>query len=73
MHHPIKIVFTGIISQERKEDLADDVSEIEWFATEEIDKMDEKTLRDLDIKKIIKNYLKGKIYPLDIISHTMVK
>lgn len=73
VHHPIKIIFTGTISQERKEDLADDVSEIGWFTAEEIDKMDEQTLRDVDIKKIIKDYLKGKIYPLEIINHTIAK
>jgi ADP-ribose pyrophosphatase YjhB (NUDIX family) len=73
VRHPIKIIFTGTISQERKEDLADDVSETGWFTAEEIERMDDKTLRDLDIKKIIKDYLAGKIYPLELVKHTVSK
>src|SRR4030043_154693 len=38
---------------------------------EEIEKMDTATLRDLDIKKIVKDYLTGKRYPLEIITHTI--
>jgi len=73
VHHPIKIIFTGSISEKRNKNLADDVSEIGWFTAEEIDKMDEKTLRERDIKGMVKNYLAGKIYSLEIIKHTVIK
>jgi ADP-ribose pyrophosphatase YjhB (NUDIX family) len=73
LRHPIKIIFTGIISEKEINNLADDISEKKWFAPGEIDNMDSKTLRDLDIKKMIKNYFSGKRYPLDIITHTIVE
>lgn len=73
IHHPIKLVFTGTISEERNEDLADDVSDAKWFAPEEIYNMDSETLRDADIKQVVKDYFAGKKYPLDIITHTIQK
>jgi len=73
VHHPIKIIFLGTISKDRKKDLADDVSGMQWFTPEEIQKMNQNTLRDLDIKKMIKDYSSGKRYPLEIIGHTISK
>ncbi len=69
--HPIKIIFIGNISEEKKGELYDDVSETKWFLPEEIDKMDKNTLRDLDIKKMVKDYFTGKKYPLELLSHTV--
>lgn len=69
--HAIKIIFVGDISDNPVEELHDDVVEIKWFAPEEIYKMDNKTLRDEDIKQMVKDYLSGKKYPLDIITHTV--
>src|SRR4030042_152444 len=63
--HGIKIIFTGNISQNQEKALAEDITEIGWFLPEEIEKMDTATLRDLDIKKIVKDYLTGKRYPLE--------
>jgi len=73
VHHPIKLIFTGTISEERTGNLADDISEAKWFAPEEIYNMDSNTLRDSDIKQIVKDYFSGKKYPLDIIAHTIQK
>ncbi len=73
LKHPIKIIFTGIISDKESNKLSDDISEKRWFTPEEINNMDEKTLRDLDIKKMVKDYFSGKRYPLDIIIHTIVE
>jgi len=73
IHHPIKIIFIGDISNKQKQSLADDVSEYKWFTPEEIKKMDRKTLRDLDIKKMVKDYFSKKRYPLEILTHTVSK
>lgn len=73
IHHPIKIIFLGNISEDKKSDLADDVSETRWFTMEEIKNMDSKTLRDVDIKKMIKDYSKGQKHPLSILTHTVDK
>lgn len=69
--HPIKIVFSGKISSEQSKKLHDDVSEAKWFAPEEIYQMDIDTLRDMDIKIMVKDYFAGKKYPLDLLTHTI--
>jgi ADP-ribose pyrophosphatase YjhB (NUDIX family) len=69
--HGIKIIFTGTISENRKVNLSEDVSEIKWFLPEEIYQMDQETLRDLDIKQMVKDYFAGKKYPLGLIAHTV--
>jgi len=71
IHHVIKIIFIGDISENKVAELAEDVSEARWFTPEEIEKMDSNTLRDLDIKKMVKDYFFGKKYPLDILTHTI--
>jgi len=69
--HAIKIIFLGEIKESNQEHIKEEITEIRWFTPEEIEKMDLKTLRDLDIKKEVKDYLAGKKYPLDIITHTI--
>jgi len=59
--HGIKIIFIGKISDNETGELHDDVSET---------KMDMNTLRDIDIKKMVKDYFAGKSYPLDLLIHT---
>lgn len=73
IHHPIKVIFTGNILDDKKKHLADDVSEIKWFNPEEIELMDAKTLRDLDIKQMVKDYFAGKRYPINLLTHTVQK
>ncbi len=73
LHHPIKIIFIGDISDKKTGELYNDISETKWFTPEEIEKMDLKTLRDLDVKKMVKDYFAGKKYPLEILSHTVSK
>jgi ADP-ribose pyrophosphatase YjhB (NUDIX family) len=68
--HPIKIIFIGIISDNKTGKLHNDVSETKWFTPEEIYQMDINTLRDMDIKKMVKDYFAGKFYPLDLLTHT---
>jgi ADP-ribose pyrophosphatase YjhB (NUDIX family) len=70
--HPVKIVFLGEISSGQKS-LAEDVVEIKWFAPEEIYGMDAKTLRDFDIKQMVRDYFAGKRYPLNLLTHTVVE
>ncbi len=69
--HAIKILFIGEIKESSEKYKEDEISEIRWFSPDEIEKMDLKTLRDLDIKKAVNDYLAGKKYPLDIITHTI--
>lgn len=69
--HAIKIIFIGTKASVPSRNLADDVSEIKWFSVEEIAAMDQTTLRDLDIKQMVKDYNQGKRYPLDILTHTV--
>ena len=38
---------------------------------EEIEKMDNKTLRHSDIKTMVKNFFAGKKYPLELLVHTI--
>lgn len=68
--HGIKIVFTGNIKGQQGE-LSDDVSETRWFSPEEIYAMDQKTIRDLDIKAIVKDYFAGRRCPLETLTHTV--
>lgn len=67
--HPVKIIFSGkILSGKIKFD-HQEISRIKWFEPKEILKMNKKTLRDLDIKDEVKNYINKKLYPLKIIKH----
>ncbi|MBI4050623.1 MAG: dihydrofolate reductase [Candidatus Doudnabacteria bacterium] len=68
--HSIKIIFLGEIGKEQKE-LHGETASVHWFTAEEIYAMDGNTLRDVDIKQMVKDYLAGKRYPLDILTHTV--
>ncbi len=71
IHHSIKLIYIGTISDKEVAELADDVSETNWFTPDEIEKMDLKTLRDLDIKQMVRDYFSGIKYPLNLITHTI--
>ncbi len=71
--HAIKIIFIGTISETSNEKIEDDVTEIRWFSPDEIYGMDNVTLRDLDIKQMVKDYFGGKRFPLECISHTVAR
>ncbi len=70
--HALKLIFKGTVGGKPKEP-NEEIAELQWFSLEEIDSMDNKTLRDLDIKQEAKNYFAGKAYPLEVIRHTMAK
>lgn len=69
--HAIKIIFIGDISETQGGTLEDDVTEARWFSPEEIYAMDNTTLRDLDIKQMVRDYFAGKKFSLDSIVHTV--
>jgi len=69
--HPIKIILVGEIDTNNPRTLLDDVTNLKWFTPEEIYAMDSKTLRDVDIKQLVKDYFNGKRYPLELIKHTI--
>jgi len=73
IHHPVKIIFLGDISDKETTEFADDVSETKWFTPEEIENMDLNTLRDVDIKTMVKDYFSNKKYPLNLLIHTIQK
>lgn len=69
--HAIKLIFKGKLLNDRPKQLHEDVSETKWFAPEEIEAMDSTTLRDVDIKQMVKDYFAGKESPLNILTHTV--
>lgn len=73
IHHSIKLVFVGKIPKKPIGALSGDVSETRWFTPEQIDAMGVDILRTRDIKKMIHDYLVGKRYPLEVITHTVQK
>lgn len=73
LHHAIKIIFIGNIAEKQEKYMTDEISETKWFTPEEIEAMDLNTLRDKDIKTMVKDYLVGKKYPLDLLTHTEQK
>jgi len=71
IRHAIKLVFLGTISR-KQEKLADDILDTKWFSAEEINNMDKDTLRDADIKKILRDFSSGQHFPLKILTHSLV-
>jgi ADP-ribose pyrophosphatase YjhB (NUDIX family) len=71
--HAIKIIFIGDISEIQNGNLQGDVSEARWFSPDEIYSMGQETLRDLDIKQMVRDYFAGRKFPLKIITHTVAK
>lgn len=69
--HAIKLIFKGKLLNETPRALSEDSSETHWFLPEEIYAMDGKTLRDVDIKQMVKDYFAGNGTPLSTITHTI--
>ncbi len=69
--HPIKLIYTGEISEGPVAELQDDVSEIGWFRPEDIEAMSIDELRDLNIKQMVRDYQAKKWYPLEVVSHVV--
>jgi 8-oxo-dGTP pyrophosphatase MutT (NUDIX family) len=69
--HAVKIIFVGDTDFSNQKTLHDDVSTIKWYAPEEIEAMDISTLRDVDIKKEVKDYFSSTRFPLEILNHTI--
>jgi len=68
--HAIKLIYTGRILNDGRQKLEADIATTEWFTPEEIYAMDSTTLRDEDIKQMIRDYLSGKAIGLDALTHT---
>jgi 8-oxo-dGTP pyrophosphatase MutT (NUDIX family) len=71
--HAIKLIFCSAIADYSKNNLLGDTRGSKWLLPEEIYAMNTDTLRDADIKQIVKDYFSGKRYPLDIITHSIQK
>jgi ADP-ribose pyrophosphatase YjhB (NUDIX family) len=69
--HAIKLIFKGRLLSNLVHELEDDVTQTKWFTPEEIYIMDSRSLRDVDIKKMVKDYFDNKGVGLDIIEHTV--
>lgn len=67
--HAIKLLYCGKVSGQPIV-ANDEIAELKWFTPEEIYQMDAPPLRDADIKNAVKDYLIGKIYPLEIVRHS---
>lgn len=68
--HGFRIVFIGTISDTATLPI-DEISQTRWYLPEEITAMDDETLRDRDVKTMVRNYLAGKKYPLELLIHTV--
>lgn len=69
--HAIKLIFKVKLLTDEQRELHDDVTETRWFTPEEIEAMDSETLRDVDIKQMVKDYFGGTEAPLSVIAHTI--
>ncbi len=67
--HALKLIFTGAFRERPGAKLEKDISETKWFTQAEIEGMDRTRLRDMDIKKEVRDYFSGRRYPLESISH----
>ena len=71
--HPIKFIFRGRVIGGELIESNDEIAETNWFAVQEIMKMDREVLRDMDIKQEVQDYFAGRNFPLDIIKHAVLK
>ncbi len=72
MPHSLKIIFVGEAQEMPGATFnPKEIDEIHWFTSEEIEAMDGKILRDMDIKKEVRDYLAGVRYPLELLTHTV--
>lgn len=69
--HGFRIVFFGEIKGEQEKFMEDEISETRWWSPEEIYAMDDATLRDRDVKQMVRDYFIGKRYPLELLTHTV--
>jgi len=67
--HITDLTFMGELLSKDEGSLLEDVSETKWFSFGDIEKMDKDSLRDVYITEIIRDYIKGVKYPLEIIKH----
>ena len=67
--HAIKLTFAGTFHPDKRHALQGDTLEVKWFSPEEIYRMGKSTLRDMDIKQMVKDYFSRKRYPLAMIKH----
>ena len=67
--HAVIIVFVGKISGKQGKFIEDEISETGWFSAKEIKNMDKKTLKNMNIKKMVVDFSKGKKFPMSIITH----
>ncbi len=55
-------IVSGEINYDSKE-----IIDVKWFSIEEFEKLTKESLRSYDFnKQVVKNYLEGKIYPIEI-------
>lgn len=69
--HALKLIYTGEFQETGETPSVEEILELRWFLPEEIYSMNSEILRDMDIKKEVKDYFNGKRYPLEIVSHTV--
>lgn len=69
--HGFRFIYLGEIHGEQGKFMEDEISETQWFTPEEIEAMDDATLRDRDVKIMVKDYFAGKRFPLSVVTHTV--
>jgi ADP-ribose pyrophosphatase YjhB (NUDIX family) len=71
--HAIKLIFCGKVLGGKLTVKKDEIAGLRWFTLEEIENMTLDKLRDLDIKQEVRDYFAGRLYPLEIVQHTVSK
>lgn len=69
--HALKIIFKGQIISNSPRPTEDDVLGTKWFTPQEIYGMDQDTLRDMDIKHIVRDYFRGNQIDMPYLTHTV--
>jgi len=70
--HAIKVIFAAEAIGGKIKFAPSEIMAARWFSQREIEKMDKTKLRDMDIKEAVKRFFDGKIYPLEIVHHTVI-
>lgn len=69
--HGFRFIYCGDIQGEQGKFMEDEISETRWFSPEEIEAMDDATLRDRDVKIMVRDYFAGKRFRLSVVTHTV--
>ena len=68
--HAYKFIFRGTIKGNESID-PEEIRALGWFTPDEIYTLERATLRHIDVKQEVRDFLTGRSFPLEIIRHTV--